>query len=214
VCSSTPGWLPIGPKVPGASTGSRRGRRPGARVPGGCLGGSRDPVPAAGREHQREDRTGRSVTEPIRIEFEVACSPAHAFDTWASKTSMWWTRSHSMSSAQGLVVTFESRPGGRICERTPDGTEHDWGEVPAWEPPRRLAYLWHLGTDRTRATEVDISLGGGDAGTIVHRGRERLGADGPPGVSATSEAGAACCPTTGRRQPHPPLAGAPGGGGD
>lgn len=42
----------------------------------------------------------------------------------------------------GLVVTFESHPGGRIDERTPDGAEHDWGEVLAWEPPRRLAYLW------------------------------------------------------------------------
>jgi hypothetical protein len=52
--------------------------------------------------------------------------------------------------------------------------------VLAWEPPRRLAYLWHLGTDRGRATEVDISFTG-DAGattvTIVHRGWERLGAD-------------------------------------
>jgi uncharacterized protein YndB with AHSA1/START domain len=86
-----------------------------------------------------------------------------------------------MSSAPGLVVIFESRPGGRIYERTPDGIEHDWGEVLAWEPPRRLAYLWHLGTDRSRATEVDISFTGGDAGTtvsIVHRGWERLGADG------------------------------------
>ncbi|HEY4791796.1 MAG TPA: hypothetical protein VIJ05_10780, partial [Actinomycetes bacterium] len=46
----------------------------------------------------------------------------------------------------------------------------------------RLADLWHLGTDRSRATEVDISFTGGDAGTtvtIVHRGWERLGADGP-----------------------------------
>ena len=121
------------------------------------------------------------MTEPIRIELEVACSPAHAFDTWANKTSMWWPRGHSMSSAPGLVVIFESRPGGRIYERTPDGIEHDWGEVLAWEPPRRLAYLWHLGTDRSRATEVDISFTGGDAGTtgtIVHRGWERLGADG------------------------------------
>jgi uncharacterized protein YndB with AHSA1/START domain len=83
-----------------------------------------------------------------------------------------------MSSSPGLVVTFESRPGGRIYERTPGGTEHDWGEVLAWEPPRRLAYLWHLGTDRSRATEVDISFTGHDAGTtvtIVHRGWERLG---------------------------------------
>jgi len=27
--------------------------------------------------------------EPIEIEFEVACSPEHAFDTWANKTSTW-----------------------------------------------------------------------------------------------------------------------------
>ena len=52
----------------------------------------------------------------------------------------------------------------------------------AWEPPRRLAYLWHLGTDRSRATEVDISFTGGASATtvtITHRGWERLGAAGP-----------------------------------
>ena len=106
------------------------------------------------------------MTEPIEIEFEVACSPEHAFDTWANKTSMWWPPSHSVSSAPGLV-TFEPRPDGRIYERTPERAEHDWGEVLAWEPPRRLAYLWHLGTDRSRATEVDISFTGHAAATTV-----------------------------------------------
>jgi uncharacterized protein YndB with AHSA1/START domain len=119
--------------------------------------------------------------EPIEIQFEVACSPAHAFDTWGNRTSLWWPRSHTMSSAPGLAVTFEPRPGGRIFERTPEGAEHDWGEVLAWEPPHRLAYLWHLGSDRGRATEVDISFAGHDTTTvtITHRGLERLGADGP-----------------------------------
>ena len=120
--------------------------------------------------------------EPIEIQFEVACSPEHAFDTWANKTSAWWPRSHSMTSAPGLVVTIEPRAGGRIFERTPEGAEHDWGEVLAWERPRRLAYTWHLNTDRSRATEVEISFtGDADATTvtIVHRGWERLGARGP-----------------------------------
>ena len=76
-----------------------------------------------------------------------------------------------------LVVTFESCPGGRIYERTPDGSD-DWGDVLAWEPLHRLAYLWHLGTDRSRATEVDISFVGDDTTTVTHRGWERLGADG------------------------------------
>jgi uncharacterized protein YndB with AHSA1/START domain len=48
-----------------------------------------------------------------------------------------------------------------------------------WEPPHRLAYLWHLRFDRADATEVEVSFepaGGGTAVTIVHRGWERLGA--------------------------------------
>jgi uncharacterized protein YndB with AHSA1/START domain len=153
------------------------------------------------------------VTGPIEIEFEVACSPEHAFDTWANKTSTWWPRSHSMTSAPGLVVAFEPRPGGRIFERTPDGAEHDWGEVVAWEPPNRLAYLWHLGSDRGRATEVDISFAGDASATtvtITHRGSASAPTP-PPGASATSAAGAACPPTTSRRQPNPPAPGPPVG---
>ena len=156
------------------------------------------------------------MTEPIRIEFEVACSPEHAFDNWANRTSAWWPRSYSMTSAPGLVVTFESRPGGRIYERTPDGTEHDWGEVLAWEPPRRLAYLWHLGTDRSRATEVDISFtGGGDAGTtvtIVHRGWERLGPDGPAWRQRNLGGWSGLLPHYRQAAAAPAGAGSPGGG--
>jgi uncharacterized protein YndB with AHSA1/START domain len=73
-------------------------------------------------------------------------------------------------------------PGRPHLRAHPEGAEHDWGEILAWEPPHRLAYLWHLGTDRTRATEVDISFTGGASATtvtITHRGWERLGADAP-----------------------------------
>jgi uncharacterized protein YndB with AHSA1/START domain len=61
------------------------------------------------------------------------------------------------------------------------GTEHDWGEVVEWEPPRRLRYLWHLRQDRQDATEVEITFDGDGDQTkvrIVHRGWERLGAKG------------------------------------
>jgi uncharacterized protein YndB with AHSA1/START domain len=54
--------------------------------------------------------------------------------------------------------------------------------VLAWEPPARLAYLWHIYGEREDATEVDIRFAAdGDATTvtIVHRGWERLGARGP-----------------------------------
>jgi Activator of Hsp90 ATPase homolog 1-like protein len=75
---------------------------------------------------------------------------------------------------------LESGVGGRIYERTADGVEHDWGVVTVWDPPKRLAYLWHLGGDRSEATDVDIRFvarGPDDTRLeIEHRGWERLGA--------------------------------------
>jgi uncharacterized protein YndB with AHSA1/START domain len=116
--------------------------------------------------------------EPLELAFTVDCDVERAFDLWARRTSLWWPSGHSVSAADGLTVTFEPRPGGRIFERTPEGDEHDWGEVVVWEPPRRLVYLWHLRFDRADATEVEISFtpaGEGTAVTIQHRGWERLG---------------------------------------
>ncbi len=116
---------------------------------------------------------------PLTLRLTVACPPARAFDLWANETSRWWPHGHSVSGEAGLAVVFEPRPGGRIYERTPAGEEHDWGEVLAWEPPRRLVYLWHLRFDRADATEVEITFTAVDEGTAVtieHRGWERLGA--------------------------------------
>jgi uncharacterized protein YndB with AHSA1/START domain len=120
--------------------------------------------------------------EPLQIDFTVACPPERAFEMWARRTSMWWPHGHSVSGEPGLTVTFEPHAGGRIFERTPSGEEHDWGEVLVWEPPRRLAYLWHLRFDRSDATEVSVTFTEAAEGTavrIVHTGWERLGAAGP-----------------------------------
>jgi uncharacterized protein YndB with AHSA1/START domain len=116
--------------------------------------------------------------KPLELRFTVACPPAHAFSVWAERTSLWWPPGHSVSGAPELVA-FEPRAGGRIFERAPGGAEHEWGEVLAWEPPRRLVYLWHLRADRSDATEVEIRFDAAGAGTrvtIEHRGWERLGA--------------------------------------
>jgi uncharacterized protein YndB with AHSA1/START domain len=119
------------------------------------------------------------VTAPLRMSFEVACSVEHAFTVWTSRISAWWPRDHTVTGQDDLVVVLQGGVGGRIYERTADGVEHDWGEVTVWNPPTRLAYLWHLRQDRDAATEVDIRFQAeGDAGTrveIEHRGWERLG---------------------------------------
>jgi uncharacterized protein YndB with AHSA1/START domain len=100
------------------------------------------------------------VIEPLRMSFEVDCPAEHAFDVWTNKISRWWPADHSVSGENGLLVVLEGRPGGRIFERTSTGDEFEWGEVTVWEPPTRLAYLWHLRRDGADATEVEIQNSG------------------------------------------------------
>jgi len=93
------------------------------------------------------------VIEPLRIEFDVECSPDHAFETWTRKATSWWPPEHTGSHERGARIVFEPRVRGRIFERTPDGEEIEWGEIVEWDPPRRLRYLWHIATDPQHATE-------------------------------------------------------------
>ena len=122
------------------------------------------------------------MTEPLRISFDVDCPPEHAFEVWTAKVSQWWPADHTVSGENGVDVVIEGRLGGRIFERTAAGGTHEWGEITAWEPPRRLTYLWYLRRDRADATEVQVTFAGRDGGTrvdIEHRGWDRLGAQGP-----------------------------------
>jgi len=95
------------------------------------------------------------MTAPLRMSFDVACSVEHAFTVWTSKIGTWWPADHTVSGRPDLVV-LQGGVGGWIYERTREGTEHDWGQVTAWEPPARLPYLWHLRSDRRQATDVEI----------------------------------------------------------
>jgi uncharacterized protein YndB with AHSA1/START domain len=125
------------------------------------------------------------MIEPIRLIVELDCPAEHAFEVWTARIGTWWPVDHTASGQPGLAVTLEGRPGGRIFERTPAGTEHDWGEVLAWEPPARLVYSWHLRRDRADATEVEIRFVPVERSRtrveIEHRAWERLGAEGEAG---------------------------------
>jgi uncharacterized protein YndB with AHSA1/START domain len=122
------------------------------------------------------------MIEPLRLSYEIDCPPEHAFDVWTTRLSMWWPKGHSTSGDPDTTVVLEPRQGGRIFERTHDGTEIDWGEITRWNPPTGLGYLWHIGRDREEATDVDLTfadIGGGRTRLdIVQVGWERLGAEG------------------------------------
>lgn len=124
------------------------------------------------------------MIEPLRLNFDVPCGAADAFDLWTQRSATWWPPEHTVSADPDVRVIFEGRPGGRIFERTPSGREIDWGEITVWEPPARLCYRWHIRVDRSDATDVEIRFrqlaAGGTRVEIEHRGWERLGARGRP----------------------------------
>ena len=122
------------------------------------------------------------MIEPLHLSFDVDCSPEHAFTTWTARLDRWWPADHTASGQTDAEVVLEPGVGGRIYERTTDGTEHDWGEVTVWNPPHALGYLWHLRRDRADATDVVIRFVAHGSATrvdIEHTGWERLGSDGP-----------------------------------
>lgn len=122
------------------------------------------------------------MTDPLVVEFEIRAAPAEAFAIWTERIGTWWPNGHTLSG-DPEAIAFEPRAGGRIYERAPDGTEHEWGEVIEWDPPRRLRCWWHLFFTRDEATELEISFApilGGTRVTIRQSGWKRLGDAGPP----------------------------------
>jgi uncharacterized protein YndB with AHSA1/START domain len=107
------------------------------------------------------------MNEPLRMSFEVACPPEHAFAVWTERLGMWWPPDHTVSGSPEAIV-LEGEVGGRIYERTGGGDEHDWGVVTTWRPPHLLAYRWHLGVGTRSATQVAVTFSRlGAAGTRV-----------------------------------------------
>jgi uncharacterized protein YndB with AHSA1/START domain len=128
--------------------------------------------------------TTETTIAPVVKTLSVGCSPAHAFATFTERIADWWPlRTHSMGQERADSVRVEPGIDGRIVERLADGTETVWAYMLDWDPPQRLRFSWHPGTDCSRtqideATEVEVTFTPEDDGTrveLVHRGWERLG---------------------------------------
>jgi uncharacterized protein YndB with AHSA1/START domain len=123
---------------------------------------------------------------PVRKMVTVRASPETAFRVFTEGFDRWWPRSHHTGREEVKTAIIEPRVGGRWYETCVDGSECDWGDVLAWDPPRRLLLAWRLNAqweyDPDLLTEVEVNFVPlGDGQTRVdfeHRGFERMGAAG------------------------------------
>ena len=114
---------------------------------------------------------------------EVKATPERAFDVFASHMGEWWHKEHSIADGTTQQdVIIEPRNGGRWFELGADGSEHPWGHVIAYDPPRRLLLAWQLNRDFAfdpdLVTEVEVRFEPTGRGTRVHfehRLLERMG---------------------------------------
>src|SRR5580700_6661088 len=122
---------------------------------------------------------------PVRKSLTVAVKPERAFEVFTTGFDRWWPRSHSIGEAPLKTAVIERRQGGRWYGLLENGTEAEWGDVLAWEPPKRLLLAWRIGADWTYdsslLTEVEVTFtpeAGATRVELEHRLLENMGAAG------------------------------------
>jgi uncharacterized protein YndB with AHSA1/START domain len=118
-------------------------------------------------------RSGSAVTAlrrpPIRQSTMVRSDVRHTF---VRTIGIWWpVDPFSAGKDQVRDIVIEQHAGGRVYELWADGTQVDWGELLAWEPPARFVMTWN---QTPVPTEVELSFAAlGPAltrVTVEHRG--------------------------------------------
>jgi uncharacterized protein YndB with AHSA1/START domain len=119
----------------------------------------------------------------IRKTLTVRATPEKAFRVFTAGIDRWWPKTHTIGKAPLNEVVIEPRVGGRWYGVDIEGGEDEWGEVLAWEPPRRLVLAWRISgkwvCDPSVHTEVELvftDLGDGTCRVdFEHRDLENLG---------------------------------------
>lgn len=120
--------------------------------------------------------------EPVHKQRRVPLEPSRAFDLFTRSMASWWPLgTHSIGEERASDIRFEGRVGGRVVEITNDGSEHEWADVIAWDPPHRFVLAWHPNPSPAAATIVDVRFTalpeGGTQLDLEHRAWEELGDD-------------------------------------
>ena len=132
-----------------------------------------------------------SPLPPIKRAVSVSWNPETAFRRFTEGFGTWWpTATHSIGGDRVRSVTFDCRVGGLIVEELTDGRRFQWGRITAWDPPRRVAFVWHPSREEPDAqdAEPEVAL----AGTLS---RSSFGVDGSSGRDAILATTSAWTPT-------------------
>ena len=99
---------------------------------------------------------------PVRRSVTVEVSVERAFEVFTAQFGRWWPASHKIGASALKTAKIEPKIGGRWYEIGEDGSECQWGDVLAWEPPSRILLAWRIGADwrfdPALLTEVEVKF--------------------------------------------------------
>jgi uncharacterized protein YndB with AHSA1/START domain len=114
------------------------------------------------------------MTDPLERTIELDCPREHAWRVFTEMIDLWWPRGHRRDEAAKLV--FQPHPGGRLFEKSTNGSEWTLGEVIAAEAPDRLEFNWFPGSP-TAPTHVAVTFSGDGERSNIHIRHEALSAE-------------------------------------
>src|SRR5690349_13559463 len=86
---------------------------------------------------------------PIAKSITVRASLERAFKVFTVDPITWWPPAYTIGSSPMKSIVIEPFVGGRWFEIDEDGSECQWGDVLAWDPPHSLTLAWRINLDWT-----------------------------------------------------------------
>lgn len=123
------------------------------------------------------------MTSKVFVALRVKATPERAFAVFTEEIGAWWRPNGLFQTTPRDPgrLSFEPGEGGRLIETLASGKVFEIGRVLAWEPPRRLVFLWRQASfPPDLATEVEVSfepVGDETRVSVEHRGFDRVPAD-------------------------------------
>ena len=86
-----------------------------------------------------------------------------AFHVFCTEIGAWWPGGFG---GDDIIMTLETRIGGRLFEKRADGTEYVIGLVTTYEPPKAVAFTWRAPSWEL-TTQVEVRFIADGTGTRI-----------------------------------------------
>ena len=86
-----------------------------------------------------------------------------AFHVFCTEIGAWWPGGFG---GDDIIMTLETRVGGRLFEKRADGTEYVIGLVTTYEPPKAVAFTWRAPSWEL-TTQVEVRFIADGTGTRI-----------------------------------------------